>query len=174
MSPGWTTPETAAEVIDDLLALLMSGYTVELVPMDLIGPDRAACRVTHQHGEAIAPSEIRIGSLRELADGLRQLRSTALGSNDEPAGESTTGSNRTAAELPLGLMAAMMGMGEAPGLTGETNAGRSVQPADPVAMAAAIATAIRPARVTTDDPPPGSDVDPETDPDGAPSRQEPR
>lgn len=153
MSPSWITPETAVELVEDLLALLMSGYTVELVPLDLIGPDRATLRLTSEDGSAIKPREVRISSMRGLGGGIRQLRVLALG-EDEPADDEAKPADSPRAGLSLGLMAAMFGMDPVPGSTvdpiAETGAGRSVRPTNAAAMAGAIAAALRPASVTDD------------------------
>ncbi len=159
MSPSWITPEMAVATIEDLLALLMSGYTVELVPLDLIGPDRALLRLTGPHGEGIEPHEIRIATMRGLGDGVRQLRKMALGADDHDDRPST-GVTSDAGGLPLGLMAAMMGMGGgipagAAGSSGEADQPRQVRSTNPAAMAEAITAALRPARTL-----PGADEDP--------------
>lgn len=151
MSPSWITPETAVATIEDLLALLMSGYTVELVPLDLIGPDRALLRLTGPHGEGIEPHEVRIATMRGLGDGVRQLRQLALGADDPDDVRPSTGVTSDAGGLPLGLMAAMMGMGGgipagAAGSSSETDQPRQVRSTNPAAMAEAITAALRPAR----------------------------
>ena len=145
MSPSWITPETAVATIEDLLALLMSGYTVELVPLDLIGTDRALLRLTGQDGEAIEPHEVRIATMRGLGDGIRNLREMALGSDDSADERNDTGTTGDAGGLPLGLMAAMMGMGSGVP-AGETDGPKQVRKTDPAAMAEAITAAMRPAR----------------------------
>ncbi len=148
MSPSWITPETAVATIEDLLALLMSGYTVELVPLDLIGPDRALLRLTGQDGDAIAPHEVWIATMRGLGDGVRQLRELALGADDAGDERPDSVSANQAGGLPLGLMAAMMGMGGSvpAGSTGEAEQPKQVRKTDPAAMADAITAALRPAR----------------------------
>jgi hypothetical protein len=149
MSPSWNTPETAVVAIDDLLALLMSGYTVELVPLDLIGPDRAVLRLTRQDGDATDQREVRIATMRGLAGGISELRRQALGHDGEPAGQLDGRTTPADAGLPLGLMAAIFGVSDpsGPNRLGDDSAPRSVRPTDPAAMAAAIASALRPAWV---------------------------
>ena len=152
MSPSWITPDTAVELVEDLLALLMSGYTVEMVPLDLIGPDRAALRLTGEDGAVIEPREVRITSMRGLGTGIRQLRVLALGEDDEAGvNPAPVDSTSAGAGLPLGLMAAMFGMDQVPGgatdQVTETRPGGSVRPTNAAAMADAIAAAIRPASV---------------------------
>ena len=161
MSPGWITPESAVATIEDLLALLMSGYTVELVPLDLIGPDRALLRLTGQDGDASEPHEIRIATMRGLGDGVRQLRQLALGADDPDDVRPAAAAAGDSGGLPLGLMAAMMGMGSgspagAAGSASDADRPKQVRRTDPAAMAAAITAALRPAR-------PMPDVDGEPD-----------
>ena len=155
MSPSWITPETAVETIEDLLALLMSGYTVELIPLDLLGPDRAVLRLRQQQGEATEGHEVRIATMRGLAAGIRALRVLALGNDDLAEDEAERGMKTDAsASLPLGLMAAMMGMGSGSGdLAGspeESGSSKQVRAANPAGMADAIAAALRPPRTLPD------------------------
>ena len=152
MSPSWITPETAVATIEDLLALMMSGYTVELVPLDLIGPDRALLRLTGQDGDAIAPHEVRIATMRGLGDGIRQLRELALGADDSADDRPSTEATSDAGGLPLGLMAAMMGMGGGvpAGSAGEAEQPKQVRATNAAAMAEAITAALRPARPMPD------------------------
>ena len=151
MSPSWITPETAVETIEDLLALLMSGYTVELIPLDLLGPDRAVLRLRQQQGESTEGHEVRIATMRGLATGIRELRILAL-DNDDLAEDEAPGNARSegSTPLPLGLMAAMMGMasgsGDLAGSPGESGSPKRVRATNPAGMADAIAAALRPAR----------------------------
>ncbi len=151
MSPSWITPKAAVATIEDLLALLMSGYTVELTPLDLLGPDRAVLRLRQQQGEATEGHEVRIATMRGLATGIRALRVLALGNDDladdEAPGNAGSNGHTT---LPLGLMAAMMGMGSGSGhLAGspeESGSSKQVRATNPAGMADAIAAALRPPR----------------------------
>lgn len=157
MSPSWITPETAVETIEDLLALLMTGYTVELIPLDLLGPDRAVLRLGQQHGEAITQHEVRIATMRGLAVGIRELRVMALGSDDLADDQVESGTRSDAsASLSLGMLAAMMGMGSESGdsTTPSDAAGspKQVRATNPAGMAEAIGAALRPARVAPDSP----------------------
>ncbi len=155
MSPSWITPDTAVETFEDLLALLMSGYTVELIPLDLLGPDRAVLRLGQQHGAAIAPHEVRIATMRGLAGGIRALRVMALGS-DDLADDEALGIAGSDEGTTLGLMAAMMGMGsgssDPEGMSGASGSPKQVRATNPAGMAEAIAAAIRPAWVAPDAP----------------------
>jgi hypothetical protein len=161
MSPSWTSPETAVALVEDLLALMMGGYTVEIVPLDLIGPDRAILRLSSLHGEPFGPEEVRVSTVRELPAGIRQLRVIALG--DEPA---PTASEADQDASRLQVMSAMLGMGrfgDVPGdrpvphqpASGEPDPAAAARP-DIGAMAEAIAAAIRPPRVHTDGPRPAT------------------
>lgn len=154
MSASWVTPATAVAAVEDLLALMLSGYTVELVPLDLIGPDRAVLRLTALHGEPVDPHEVRVASMRGLGAGIRDLRRLALGDDaDEPGVEPSADPAAPQAgrgdALPMGLMAALMGMGDPGAAPGQETGGRRVAPASAAAMADAIAATIRPGRITS-------------------------
>lgn len=154
MSASWVTPATAVAAVEDLLALMLSGYTVELVPLDLIGPDRAVLRLTALHGEPVDPHEVRVASMRGLGAGIRDLRRLALGddaeeSGVEPSADPAAPPAGQGDALSMGLMAALMGMGDPGAALGQETGGRRVAPASAAAMADAIAATIRPGRITS-------------------------
>ncbi len=132
-----TDPALAA-----LVALVSDGYSLEVVPLDLIGPDRVVLRVTARHGEPMDPVEVRVPSLRAVPEGLRELGRIMSGTE---AGEDDTDVVRPAMdEARLGMMAAMFGMGDVGGATPRPSGERRP---DTAAMAQAIFGTMRPARV---------------------------
>ena len=108
--------------------------------------------MTHQHGTAVEPVDLRIASLREVADGLRHIRAAAMGSDEEPD-SAASGPLGSPADLPLGMLAAMMALGDLAANPDAAASDRPGRPTNPTAMAGAIAAALRPARLATGDSP---------------------
>ena len=54
MTPNRPVSESAVSTIEDLLALVADGYTVEVVPLDLLGPDALLSHCIDLHDDEIA------------------------------------------------------------------------------------------------------------------------
>ncbi|HEV2529496.1 MAG TPA: hypothetical protein VGT61_13700 [Thermomicrobiales bacterium] len=155
MTPNRPVPESAVSALEDLLALVSAGYTVEVVPLDLLGPDRAIIRTTSRHGEPIDPMEVRVPSLRAVPGGIRDLRVTVTGEAGDTLG---TQPGPATDEARLGMMAAMFGIGDPEMMTSPEPMAGERRP-DTAAMAEAIFGVMRPARVEPAATPPDDTVD---------------